>query len=91
MKQRKYIVFSPDFHHPGFARVTFSPCLVPQLARVDMTYSTPNGTLAVHWERQPDGAVDIDLTLPAGTVADVRLPGLAPAEATGTQHFTVRP
>ena len=82
---------SPDFHHPGFARVTFSPCLVPQLNRVDVCYRAPNGTLAVHWERQPDGSVDIDIDLPEGTVADVRLPGLAPADVTGKQHFHVKP
>ena len=82
---------SPDFHHPGFARVTFSPCLVPQLNRVDVSYRAPNGTLAVHWERQADGSVDIDLDLPEGTVADVRLPGLAPADVTGKQHFHVKP
>jgi hypothetical protein len=50
---------------PGFAKVTITPQL-GSLKWAEGTYPTPRGLIKVRHERQPDGTIKTDVTLPEG-------------------------
>lgn len=63
---------------PAFARFRFDPVLDARLARASASYDSVRGRITTEWQR--DGArFQLSLTVPANTVAEVRLPAASSA------------
>ena len=58
----------------GFAKLLIAPAIVGDLTRVAGRYETPNGTVRSEWRRSGD-AVSLEVSVPIGSSATVRLPG----------------
>jgi alpha-L-rhamnosidase len=59
---------------PGYRRIRIAPTITDRPDYAGATLDTPFGLAASRWQRA-GGVVTIDVTVPAGTVADVVLPG----------------
>ncbi len=62
-----------DPERPGFAGVIVEPRPVDDLDWVEASYRARSGMVKVRWERLGD-AFELQLTIPANTVAELRLP-----------------
>lgn len=62
---------------PVTDHVTVAPNLVDDLDWVEGSVGTPNGDLAVEWERSTGDGYELTVTVPWNTTATVRLPGAA--------------
>lgn len=60
----------------GWSRIRIAPAVTHLLDWARASVLTPRGTVSVHWRRGPDG-VELELSVPVGTVAEVELPGFA--------------
>ncbi|MCL3777415.1 family 78 glycoside hydrolase catalytic domain [Actinomyces sp. 186855] len=58
---------------PGFSHVRVAPLTQGPLSWAEATRRTPYGEVRVRWEREADGAVSYDVTLPAGITGEVVL------------------
>ncbi|TCV92357.1 alpha-L-rhamnosidase [Luteibacter rhizovicinus] len=58
---------------PGWERIEVRPALVAWLDRAEAKTRTPYGDVAVAWQREP-GGLTVDLRVPVGATALVRLP-----------------
>ncbi|MDW5598678.1 family 78 glycoside hydrolase catalytic domain, partial [Conexibacter stalactiti] len=78
----------------GYERLVIEPAIVGELECAAATYRTPRGVVSTAWRRSRRGVLTLDLTVPAGTTAQVRLPidaaeevvtegGVPAAQATG--------
>ncbi len=76
---------------PGYRRLLVAPTPTPELEWVRASHDTPYGSAAVSWTLD-DGAFSLEVTVPASTTAEIRLPdGSEPFEvATGVHRFTCR-
>lgn len=78
---------------PGWTRITVEPFLNDRIPWVSASTGTPFGPVAVEWSVQ-GSAVRLAVSLPPGTVADVRLEGATPGDldgdATGAGERLVR-
>ncbi len=61
---------------PGFAEFDVAPAQVEELEFANLSYETAFGTIDVAWRREGD-VVRLELTVPAGTIAHVTMPGEA--------------
>ncbi|GAA2971450.1 alpha-L-rhamnosidase [Microbacterium terrae] len=59
---------------PGYRRILVAPQLDPAVEWASTRLRTPHGWVAVNW-RQDDDATTLDVIVPTGTVATVRLGG----------------
>ncbi|MFG2926226.1 family 78 glycoside hydrolase catalytic domain [Streptomyces sp. NPDC048305] len=59
---------------PGYRRILIEPRPSPELAHATARHLTPYGLASVAWRRAP-GHLEVSATVPAGTEAEVRLPG----------------
>jgi alpha-L-rhamnosidase len=59
---------------PGYRRISISPRPGGGLTYASARHETPYGTAEVRWVRN-GGRLDLDILVPAGTTAEVRLPG----------------
>lgn len=59
---------------PGFAEFDVAPAQVEGLEFANLSYETAFGTIDVAWRRE-DAGVRLELTVPAGTIAHVTMPG----------------
>ncbi|MBK8858524.1 MAG: alpha-L-rhamnosidase N-terminal domain-containing protein [Opitutaceae bacterium] len=73
---------------PAWKRIRFSPEFVGETGGA--TIPTPQGPIVSDWRRE-DGVVRVELTLPRGVTAEVRLPGLKPEKISGCRTWTVTP
>jgi len=74
---------------PGYARSLVAPQPGGGLTWARGSLETPHGTLAVHW-RLEEGDLAVDVTVPAGTTALLRLPGRPEEDlAAGEHHVRV--
>ncbi|KAI9155571.1 bacterial alpha-L-rhamnosidase-domain-containing protein [Paramyrothecium foliicola] len=62
--------FSPLWSHG----LVFQPKPVGDLTSAEGTYQTQHGEARSEWTRSPDGAFSLTVTVPANTVAEVRVP-----------------
>ncbi len=62
-----------DAAAPGYAEISVAPRPGGGISSAETALQTPHGTVAVSW-RIADGRFTLDLTVPANTVAHVRLP-----------------
>lgn len=70
---------------PGYARSLIAPQPGGGLAWARGALETPHGRLAVHWRDEPSG-LTVDVTVPAGTTALLRLPNGTEQELTAGEH-----
>ncbi len=64
----------PDEGAPGFRHTVLAPQPVDGLDFVRAWHETPHGTLRCAWQRTGEG-LTLDIEVPAGTTATLRLPG----------------
>lgn len=77
---------------PGWRRVRIQPHPGSYLHRLEVTFSSPCGGLAVSWRVEKDGRVALSGDLPEGVPADVYLPdGQVYRGVTGSYCFRSRP
>ncbi|WP_432562876.1 family 78 glycoside hydrolase catalytic domain [Kineococcus sp. SYSU DK003] len=70
---------------PGYARSLIAPQPGGGLSWARGALQTPHGRLAVHWRDEPTG-FSVDVTVPEGTTAVLRLPDGAERELTAGEH-----
>ncbi|MBL7498236.1 glycoside hydrolase family 78 protein [Frankia sp. CNm7] len=59
---------------PGYRRIRIAPQPGGGLTHATVTHDTPHGQAHVAWRLDVDGHMTVDVTIPAGTAADVVLP-----------------
>jgi alpha-L-rhamnosidase len=57
----------------GFRRLVIDPAVVGDLAHAEGTFETPYGEVRSAWRRDGDGVV-LEVTVPSGSTAEVRVP-----------------
>ena len=74
---------------PGFKTFTVAPEFLPGLDWVKASHAVPGGDIRVEW-RRVDGGIKMKVSVPKGTTATVRLPGLPDAlQDSGEETYTV--
>lgn len=71
---------------PAWKRVSFSPVFAGEHGGA--TYPTPQGSIRSAW-RKIHRTIEVELALPPGVTAEVRLPGLKPTRVKGHQRWTL--
>ncbi|MAT68604.1 MAG: alpha-L-rhamnosidase [Planctomycetaceae bacterium] len=59
---------------PGFQRFVIKPHVDPRLEFAEASYDTQYGEITSRWQRQPDGSVELRVTVPANTSAIICVP-----------------
>ena len=73
---------------PGFKTFTVAPEFLPGLDWVQASHKLASGEIKVDWRKENNGT-RLTVTVPAGTVASVRIPGSpAVTQQPGTQVYT---
>lgn len=67
---------------PGFRKFVIQPCFVSKLDHVKACHKSPYGMIRSEWHRQ-DGAIVCEFDIPAGSRADIILPGKTIQDAKG--------
>ncbi len=71
---------------PGYRRVVVRPLVGHDLEHAEVSYESAYGLHAVSWRRQGD-TIDLSVTVPVGTTAEVWVPGAdAPVEVSAGEH-----
>jgi alpha-L-rhamnosidase len=70
---------------PGYRRIEFAPRPGGSLTSAGATHHTPYGPASIDW-RLVDGELEVDLVVPTGATATVRLPGQDAVEITHGRH-----
>lgn len=82
---------------PGYRRVLVAPQAGAGVDWVDFALDTPYGTVSSSWRADASGAMQLDVTVPANTTAEIRIPtssrwavteGRAPAESVPGIEFS---
>ena len=82
---------------PGYRKVLVAPEAGAGIDWVDFSLDTPYGTVASSWRADASGAMQLDVTVPANTTAEIRIPtssrwavteGGAPAESVPGIEFS---
>lgn len=60
---------------PGYRRLAIAPRPLASLQYASARHETPYGTASVAWRRNDDATITVEAKVPAGTSADVTLPG----------------
>ena len=64
----------PDPEHPGFKVFILAPATPDGLDFVNCSYLSPSGQIVSHWKKGTDNSCSYEMTIPAGSVAKVKLP-----------------
>nr|WP_231747295.1 alpha-L-rhamnosidase [Auraticoccus cholistanensis] len=75
---------------PGYSRILVAPTPGPGLDWAESVLETPHGRARVRWERS-GGGLRVEATVPPGTSALARVPGLAETELTPGEHVLEAP
>ena len=70
----------------GYSRIIYSPLADKRVGFVKGSIKTANGTLMAEWKYLDDGRVHYELTIPDGTAAEVKIPGLDAITVEGGTH-----
>lgn len=73
---------APDPTAPGFARAIIHPQPVGDVTWAEANLDSVRGRFAVRWEKSPDGAFTLKLTVPPNARASIQLPVAASATLT---------
>ncbi len=68
---------NPDEQHPGYKHIIIHPRPGGGFTFATATLNTHYGKASVYWSRDPDGAMRVEVEIPANTTATVVLPGAA--------------
>ncbi|MCW2810337.1 MAG: ramA [Friedmanniella sp.] len=71
---------------PGYAKVLVAPQPGGGLSWARSALATRHGRVAVSWTQEGSGALQLDVEVPEGVTAVVRLPGQPDRELTGGSH-----
>ncbi len=66
----------PEFGQPGFKKSVIAPMPVADLKWAQAETQTPYGKIASRWELDDNGHLQLDVTVPANTKSEVRIPKL---------------
>jgi hypothetical protein len=58
----------------AYRQVVIAPAIVGGLTHAGGSYTTPQGTMRSAWRKEPGGELRLDITVPSGTTAMVRVP-----------------
>ncbi|MCR4565429.1 MAG: glycoside hydrolase family 78 protein [Bacteroidales bacterium] len=83
---RKVAGVNVDEQEPGYKHIIIAPTPVGDLKWAKYATETPNGHLAVAWEKSAKG-FKLDVEVPEGSRATVYLPGQKEPVETGSGHF----
>jgi len=78
----------PDPEYPGFSRFHLSPNIPDGLDDVSCKYTSPHGEILSSWEKQGNGQVIFDFSVPEKSIAMVNLPAENLVNLTITAHRT---
>lgn len=65
---------APDEKMPGFKRVLFRPQPVDGLDWARASHESPYGKVSIHWQKQPENRISVDLTVPEGCEGRLEAP-----------------
>ncbi|HEX7781576.1 MAG TPA: family 78 glycoside hydrolase catalytic domain [Sphingobium sp.] len=65
---------------PGFARFRFDPVYDPRMPNAGARYESQAGPIVTNWQRRPDGAFALDLSVPANSRCELHLPATSVAQ-----------
>jgi len=71
---------------PGYSRVLIAPQPGGGIRWARSSLETRHGRISVFWSRDDDGPIELDVTVPEGVTALVKLPGTPAEEVGGGQH-----
>ena len=75
---------------PGYRTVRIAPRPGGGLTWADTALEAAHGQIAVAWRLDPEGRLDVDVTVPDGVTADIDLPGTDPhLVGSGRHHFAL--
>jgi hypothetical protein len=65
-----------DTSLPGFQQIRITPKIPDDdsLSWVKASYDSPSGKVSVHWQKLEKGGLQVEFTIPAGTIGQVSLP-----------------
>ena len=66
----------PDPEHPGFRHAFLQPRPHWRLPCVDMVYDSASGRYAISFQLHADNRITLDVTVPLGATATLKLPGM---------------
>ncbi|WP_445290511.1 alpha-L-rhamnosidase C-terminal domain-containing protein [Arthrobacter sp. ERGS1:01] len=73
---------------PGYAKVRIAPRPGPGLTSAKVSLQSPHGVVAVAWQLDEQGFLQVQATVPPGVTAEVELPGTdAVTVLSGTHSF----
>jgi alpha-L-rhamnosidase len=75
---------------PGYRRIVVEPVPHASLTHASARHETPYGEASVAWKRE-HGRFTLDVTIPAGTTATVRLPAADPIDVRHGSHTCTVP
>ena len=78
-----------DSEKPGFNHILINPVYMDGLDWAEGEYRSVKGLIKSRWERQPDGTIELDVTIPYGTTATVRLKDRSAEISGGTHKFRI--
>jgi len=71
---------------PGYSRVLIAPQPGGNIHWARSALETRHGKISVSWSRDDDGPIELDITVPEGVTALLRLPGTQEQELGSGQH-----
>ncbi|MCR2804839.1 glycoside hydrolase family 78 protein [Paenibacillus soyae] len=71
----------PDEEAPGYKRMLIAPQPGGGLTWAEGVLETPYGTVRSAWKLKEDGSIEVEVTIPPNTSAEIRLPGASDATA----------
>ena len=71
---------------PGYSKVLIAPQPGGDIGWARSSLETSHGTISVSWSRKGDGPVELDVVVPDGVTALVRLPNEDAQELGSGQH-----
>ena len=71
---------------PGYSRVLIAPQPGGNIHWARSSLETRHGKISVSWSRDDDGPIELDITVPEGVTALLRLPGTQEQEFGSGQH-----
>ena len=73
----------------GYEKITVSPVADKRLGFAKGSIESRQGKIESYWRYLPDGRVRYEITVPAGTVATVNLPGKNPVTVSGKTYVAI--
>lgn len=64
---------NPDPENPGFSNIIIRPVFMDRLDWAEADYNSVKGLVSSRWQRQPDGSIQLDVTVPYGSTAIIEL------------------